>query len=103
MVKRVLWVESVGLILRSERPQSVNKLPFHRNGASLEHVRVVREVEDVALEERLLVRLELVARYALHRSCTPPGIASVGRLVRSVAHSTSIVIIANLKVFFAFL
>ena len=56
-----LLVELSWLILRVERPDSVLELEYHDICGSLEHVAVDSEVEDPALEPRLLVACHLLA------------------------------------------
>ena len=51
----------IGLILWGKGPEPVLEFCSHDLGRGLKHVRVGSEIEDVALEPRLLIGVDLVA------------------------------------------
>lgn len=59
-----------------ERPKGISQLLLEDRGRRLKHERVCREVEDVALEPRLLVAPDLVAA---NRGELPIAVVVLGR------------------------
>ena len=61
MVERVVLVKTIWLIFRRKRPKGVSEFLTHDWGSRLEHVRIVCEIENVPLKERLLVVVHVAA------------------------------------------